>query len=110
MSKYQGSLQEWRRYIDEKTRAVRDRKEGRAAVADEERAAASAEPMEDTAQAASDQVEAILAKHRAIAEEINQPPPSPVTNPAAAAPAAMPDASIIEAAAMFARGQRATPI
>lgn len=99
MANFQGSLQEWRRYIDEKTRAVRDRQEGRSTVAD-------GELPEGPAEAASDEVEAILTKHKAIAEEINRPPvtaSSPVAPPMPAGPGPMPDPTVVEAAAMFAR-------
>jgi excisionase family DNA binding protein len=100
MAKFEGGLQEWRRYIDEKTRAVRDRRDGRAAVADEEASVTEplVEPMTEPDGAASDEVEAILAKHRAIADEINLPAPPP---PAVTVHGV--DPAVIEAAAMFAR-------
>lgn len=94
MAKYQGSLREWRRYIDEKTRAVRDRQEGKTDAAD-----AEAGLPDGAADAASEEVEAILTKHKAIAEEINRPAPPPP--PPSSGP--MPDPSVVEAAAMFAR-------
>lgn len=99
MAGFQGSLQEWRRYIDEKTRAVRDRQEGRGEETDSDLA-------DSPADAASDEVEAILTKHKAIAEEINRPAPkvpAPVDPPMPVGPGPMPDPTVVEAAAMFSR-------
>lgn len=97
MAKFEGGLQEWRRYIDERTRAVRDRQEGRGTVEADERDETALDAMpQDADGVASDEVEAILAKHRAIADEINQPTSAPQ-----AAPAVEP--TMAEAAAMFAR-------
>lgn len=99
MAKFEGGLQEWRRYMDERTRAVRDRHDG--AAVETEEAETSTEGIPDSPMgAASDEVEAILAKHRAIADEIDQP-----VLPAASPPAIPPgiEPSIVEAAAMFSR-------
>lgn len=99
MANFQGSLQDWRRYIDEKTRAVKDRKEGRAADPDTDGMAAADETRpDDPSVTASDEVEAILAKHKAIAEEINLGD-APVETP----PAPLPPPTLIEAAEMFSR-------
>jgi excisionase family DNA binding protein len=98
MPKFEGGLQEWRRYIDEKTRAVRDRREGRTAVEEDDLPA-----IEEPEGAASDEVEAILAKHRAIADEIDQPAPAAAAPPAGPLPPGGVDPSVVEAAAMFAR-------
>lgn len=101
MAKFEGGLQEWRRYMDERTRAVRDRREGKAAVEADDVEDMTQAPIPDAADgAASDEVEAILAKHRAIADEINRPaPPAPTVGPV---PSGL-EPSIVEAAEMFAR-------
>ncbi len=115
MANYQGSLQEWRRYIDERTRAVRDRKEGRSASVEGETTTAPPDQGAGPEGAVSDEVEAVLAKHKAIAEEINHPvpqaaqaaPPEAAVSPgppmAAAYATPLPDPTVVEAAAMFAR-------
>ncbi|HEY3412937.1 MAG TPA: helix-turn-helix domain-containing protein [Armatimonadota bacterium] len=98
MARFQGSLRDWRRYIDEKTQAVKDRQESTTAVAEAERPAAPVvSPPEPPVQTASQDVETALAKHRAIAEEIDRTPdaPAPVSPPVSASDA--------EAAGMFAR-------
>ncbi|HEY3267096.1 MAG TPA: helix-turn-helix domain-containing protein [Armatimonadota bacterium] len=92
MARFQGTLQDWRRYIDEKTQAVRDRQEGRSEPADADEASENAGPSPSRSRTASDDVEAILAKHRATVEEINRP-----------APETSPEQQMMEAAQAFAR-------
>lgn len=95
MARFQGSLRDWRRYIDEKTQAVKERQESAAVATAAEELPPPASHTPEPAQAASRDVEAALAKHRAIAEEIDRP--APVSAPPAASP------SDAEAAGMFAR-------
>lgn len=97
MARFQGSLRDWRRYIDERTQAVKDKQESAAATGEAERAPRTGfRPPEVSPQAASQDVEAALAKHRAIAQEIDRPEAAPALTP-------MPAADVVEAAGMFAR-------
>lgn len=97
MARFQGSLRDWRRYIDEKTQAVKDRQEFAATTAEAEQPPRTDFPLpEASRQAASQDVEAALAKHRAIAQEIDRPE-------VVATPPPMPAADVVEAAGMFAR-------
>lgn len=96
MARFQGSLRDWRRYIDEKTQAVKDRQESSIAVAERPPEPVVPRP-EPPSQPASQDVEAALAKHRAIAEEIDRTPAAPAVVPAPVS------ASDAEAAGMFAR-------
>lgn len=84
MANDQSSLQAWRRHIHERTRAVKDQREGRGEA-----------DVPEADDIASGEVEAVLAKHRAIADEINQP--------AAPQPPAPAPPTETEAAAMFAQ-------
>jgi len=97
MARFQGSLRDWRRYIDEKTQAVKERQDSAAVATEVEEAPTQVAVPEAPVQPASRDVEEVLAKHRAIAEEIDRPAPVAET----AKP--LPTPSDAEAAGMFAR-------
>ncbi|NMC82483.1 MAG: helix-turn-helix domain-containing protein [Armatimonadetes bacterium] len=84
MARFRGSLKEWRRYIDERTRAVQEQAEE---CLDPD--APALKPSSGHARTPSDSVEAILEKQRAIRKEIDAPSP------------ALPPPTVVEAAAMF---------
>lgn len=100
MSSFRGSLQDWRRYIDERTRAVREKQESPEASvgADtDETSVVDDRPV-------SEHVEAILAKQKAIQEEIGgMAHPAPPAKMEPIPDEEVPEPTILEAAAMFAR-------
>lgn len=84
MARFRGSLKEWRRYIDERTRAVQEQADD---CIDPD--APALKPSSGHARTPSDSVEAILEKQRAIRDEIDSPS------------SALPPPTVVEAAAMF---------
>ena len=100
MAKFQGSLRDWRRYIDEKTQAVKDKQESTAAVRPEQARQAEVLSPQPPIQPASQDVEAALAKHRAIAREIDLPESQEAPAPA---PVPVVTQDTAEAADMFKR-------
>jgi excisionase family DNA binding protein len=91
MSRF-GGLNEWRKHIEERTRAIRER-EASAQIAEEEERP-QGPPLTTPAQPASDEVEDILQRRRAIREEIQSIPEPPARTPA--------EAAVLDAAALFA--------
>lgn len=91
MSKF-GGLNEWRRHIEERTKAIRERQTG-AQIAEEDERPTGA-PLGAPAQPASEEVEGILQRRRALREELQS-----IEEPPAAAPA---ESTALDAAALIA--------
>jgi excisionase family DNA binding protein len=90
-----GGLNEWRKHIEERTKAIRERQQG-AQTADTEGDSISVSPSPDVedGRPASEEVEEILQRRRALRDEIQT-----IEEPA---PEEAPDVAVLDAAALFA--------